>query len=136
MQPYQEPLLLTSLNELQLQSNLHCGHRGFVPLLFAVEHVSLAVRFHASLQSRLGFSAMSRGSAPSLIPLIGCWPPGSPAAGEFRSHSHFPVSLFIHKSGARYRPEPTRRGAPDSPAGGGAAECASSGSSAHGQPMR
>lgn len=99
MQPVTPPLLIC-LNELQLHSNLHCGHRGFVPLLYAMEPVSLAVRFPRQSAVRLGFSAMSRGSAPSLIPLIGGCPPGSTAAaGEFRGHSHFPVSLFIHKSG-------------------------------------
>lgn len=67
--------------------------------------VSLAVRFQFAV--RLGFSATSRGSAPSLIPLIGGWAPWSPTAGEFRSHWHFLVSLFIHKIRARYRPEPT-----------------------------
>lgn len=38
----QEPHLFISLNELQLQRNLHCGHRGFVPLLYAMEPVSLS----------------------------------------------------------------------------------------------
>lgn len=107
MHPCQRPLPPTPLNELQLQRNLHSGRRGFVPLL-----LRYGARFpHGACprQSavRLGFSAMSRGSAPSLIPLTGGWAPGSPTAGEFCSHSHFPVSLFIHKSGARHRPEPT-----------------------------
>lgn len=106
----------------------------FVPLLYAMEPFPLTVRFHASLQSDSAFSAMSRGSAPSLIPLIGGCPPGSPAAGEFRSHSHFPVSLFIHKSGARYRPELTAEA--HRTAQPAAEQQQRVNSSAHGQPMR
>ncbi|KAK5872850.1 hypothetical protein PBY51_013512 [Eleginops maclovinus] len=100
-----------------------------------MEPVSLTVRF----QSAVGFSAMSRGSAPSLIPLIGGWPPGSTAVGEF--HPHFPpVLLFIHK---RKSPIPSRtdcRGAPDSRRSSSSSSSSSStvcvNSSAHGQTMR
>lgn len=53
---------------------------AFVPLLYAVEPVSLAVRFPRQTAVELGFSAMSRGSAPTLIPLIGGRPPGTAAA--------------------------------------------------------
>lgn len=115
MQPCQGPLPPTPLNELQLQRNLHCGNRGSVPLLCAPEPVPLVVRFLASLRSDSAFSATSRGSAPSLIPLTRGWPPGSPAAGEFRSHSHTPVALFHSRERSPIPSRTDRRGAPDSP---------------------
>ncbi|KAI9521148.1 hypothetical protein NQZ68_010852 [Dissostichus eleginoides] len=97
-----------------------------------MEPVSLTVRF----QSAVGFSAMSRGSAPSLIPLIDGWPPGSTAAGEFRCHSHFPpVLLFIHKRKSPIPSRTDRRGAPDSRRSSSSSTvCVNS--SAHGQSMR
>lgn len=67
-----------ALLSLGLGSNLHRGHRGAAAPLCAMEPVFLAVRLHASLQSDSAFSAMSRGSAPTLIPLIGGCPPREP----------------------------------------------------------
>lgn len=124
--------LMTSLNEFQPQSNLHCGHRGFVPLLCAMEPVSPAVRFHARLQSDSAFSAMSCGSAPSLIPLIGGCPPGSPGCwGVLQSLAFTPSRYSFMKVLPDTVPNrPQRR--TGRPSWRSSAECVNS--SAHGQP--
>lgn len=65
-------------------------HRGAAPPLCAMEPVSLAARLHAALQSAFFFFSRNepRLQLRRLIPLIGFWPPESPATARLGlSHS-------------------------------------------------